>query len=119
MKVLIVDDESENIMILEGILRRKIGIQNIIKAENGKEAVDLCQDNDFDAIFMDIRMPVMNGVEATREIKKIKDVKIVACTAHTIEEIKKSYGEYKFDYHIIKPFLNLEVFESFFSLVIK
>jgi CheY-like chemotaxis protein len=41
-------------------------------AANGKEAVDVCKEKEFDLIFMDIKMPIMNGLQATEQIKKIK-----------------------------------------------
>lgn len=114
MRILIVDDESLNIMLLETILKR-LGLVNITTAENGQEAFDLCKNNDFDIIFMDMRMPVMGGAEATKKIKEIKTVNIVALTTYDIKEIQKEYLEAGFDNYIQKP-IRKEMFEKYFNV---
>ena len=66
-------------MIIEGITE----IESITEANNGKEAIEICRDNNFDVIFMDINMPEMNGMDAAEEILKIKsDAKIVCLSMH-------------------------------------
>lgn len=81
LKILIVeDDETSN-----ELMRLYIGGmgREILKAKNGVEAIELCRNNpDVDLIFMDIKMPVMNGYEATQQIRHFnKDVIIIAQTA--------------------------------------
>ncbi|HEX4917437.1 MAG TPA: ATP-binding protein [Limnobacter sp.] len=69
IRVLVVDDSELNLKVLEGILQRK-GAE-VSKARNGLEALNvLCQpDHGFDAVVMDVQMPLMNGLEATQAIR--------------------------------------------------
>ncbi|AHB41257.1 TPA: response regulator [Patescibacteria group bacterium] len=115
MRVLVVDDDSTNIMLLDRILKR-MGIVDIAIAENGKEAVEICKENDFNTILMDIRMPIMDGFEATKIIKEMKEINIVALTTHPIEDIYSQYKEAGFDYYISKP-IKANILEEYFQLL--
>ena len=92
--VLIAEDGDVNFLFLQMILQKMQGYTfTIHRAKNGKEAVDLCQENKMiDLVLMDIKMPIMDGYDATRAIKKIRpDLKIVAQTAYSTEDdIKKA-----------------------------
>ncbi|MBU3928567.1 MAG: response regulator, partial [Bacteroidetes bacterium] len=83
--ILITEDEDSNFILLEEMLSR-FGI-NIIRAVNGLEAVKLCQSNpNIDLVLMDIKMPEMDGYEATKRIKEFKpDLPIIAQTAYITE----------------------------------
>lgn len=84
-RILIVDDEPTNRVVLRETLH-KVGVE-LVEAVNGQEAVDLCMETNFDLIFMDCQMPVMDGFESTIEILSGKDrageqpVSVVALTA--------------------------------------
>lgn len=81
MNILIVDDNNDNRMTIE-LLLEEFGSILITNAVNGEEAVQECRNTRFDLIFMDIMMPVMNGIEATREIKSFsKDSMVIALSA--------------------------------------
>ena len=87
-KILIAEDEDSNFRVLQIILRRT-NIQ-IIRAFNGIQAIDLCKSGDIDLVLMDIKMPVMNGIDATIEIKKIRPkLPIIAQTAFAMTEDRK------------------------------
>lgn len=83
--VLLVDDNAVNLKVLEAYLADS-GCRFLV-ARNGKEAVALFRENDIDLILMDIAMPVMDGLEATKRIRTLekksgKQTPIIAVTAH-------------------------------------
>ena len=105
IKALVVDDVEVNRRLLIDILQ-KTGIE-VIEAENGKEAVEQAEKHKPDIIFMDIRMPVMDGKEATKEIQRLfgsDQFKIVALTASVFHQEKTEVFDELFDDYISKPF---------------
>lgn len=94
MHLLVADDNEINLKVACAYLKA-LGIppDSIHTASNGREAAALCDKVDFDLIFMDIQMPEVDGVEATRQILESCAVKpqIVALTANTSEEAEKEY----------------------------
>lgn len=87
IKVLIVDDQS---LIREGLRMMLSLYDNILlvgEASNAKEALEILNDKDVDLVLMDIRMPIMDGVEATRIIKeKYPDIKVLILTTFNEDE---------------------------------
>ncbi len=106
LKVLVAEDDLIYSMIISKYLE-PTGI-HIVKASNGKEAVELCKNDQFDLILMNIYMPVMDGFEATKEIRGFnKDVVIIAETEYSnIRERCLSSG---FTDYIHKPFTQYEL----------
>lgn len=102
-KVLIVDDEEVNCIYLKAILK-PYGFE-LLRAKNGQEAVDLVKQNpDLALVLMDIRMPVLDGFEATEEIRKAnKDIPIVAQTAYVMAEDKQRAASLGFNDYLEKP----------------
>ena len=91
--ILIVEDEEINYLYLETLLKAEKNNYTILHAKNGKEALEICMDTpNIDLIFMDIKMPIMNGFDATEKIREINpDIPIIAQTAYsTPEDIKKA-----------------------------
>ena len=87
--ILVAEDEDINFMVLEILLTDRIKLPcNIIHAKNGLEAVELCKNNlNIEFVLMDIKMPKMNGHEATRLIKQIRpNLPIIAQTAYASPE---------------------------------
>ena len=111
--VLIVDDVEYNRYLLKEFLKNsKI---KIYEAINGKQAVELAQANAPDLILMDIRMPVMDGFEATKILKndpKTSSIKIVALTASLLEEEIKRIKITGFDHFLRKPIKYGELTEA-------
>ncbi|QSZ41042.1 response regulator [Sulfurimonas aquatica] len=106
-KMLVAEDNELNHKVISGLLA-KTGIE-IIFVRNGQEAVDLIRkDIDFDIVLMDINMPLLNGYEATREIRKsikYNSLPILALTADVMDEsITKAY-ESGMQGHIAKPII--------------
>lgn len=115
---LVVDDVVENRDVLRLILSN-ISVQ-VICAENGKEALDLIARDQPDIIFMDIRMPVMGGEEAMREIQKQygRDrFKVVAITASVLGRLEEKYKKLGFHYYIAKPFNEEKVYSCLKELL--
>jgi two-component system nitrate/nitrite response regulator NarL len=70
IRVLIVDDEPLFTDMLQALLQVEDGIEVVGKAQHGRQAVELANDLDPDVIVMDVSMPVMDGIDATREIRQ-------------------------------------------------
>ncbi|MBN2596846.1 PAS domain S-box protein [Labilibaculum sp.] len=88
--ILVVEDEEVNFIFLEILLSEFDNKLKIIHAKNGKDAIDLYQKNEnIDLILMDMKMPVMNGIDATIEIRKFnQSIPIIAQTAYSSRKDK-------------------------------
>ncbi|WP_298286280.1 PAS domain-containing protein [uncultured Lutibacter sp.] len=105
--ILIVEDEEINYTLLETLLKEILKLDaHFIHAKNGLEAVEIFKNksNSIDLVFMDLKMPVMNGYEAAKKIKKLSpNLPIIAQTAYTTSvEIKKAKDSGCVDY-LTKP----------------
>ena len=102
--VLVVDDDTINQMVAEEILTR-VGI-HVTLANHGQEAVDILQTRRFDLVLMDVQMPVMDGYEAARTLRRegrFKDLPIVAMTAHALEGDRAACLEAGMNDYLSKP----------------
>ncbi len=104
-KILIAEDESNNFLLIETMLKSNPHNFIILHALNGREAVELCKTNkDISLIFMDLKMLVMDGFEATKEIKKhTPDCPVIAVTAYTTPAKKAKALSAGCDDFISKP----------------
>ena len=108
-RVLLVEDNAINMEIAHAILEEEH--LNITEAKNGKEALEIFQNsklNEYDVIIMDVMMPVMDGLEATKAIRMLeredaKKIPIIAMTANAFEEDRKACLDAGMDEHIGKP----------------
>lgn len=89
--ILIAEDEDANYLYLKTAISRTKA--TVIRANNGREAVEIVQTNpDIDLVLMDIKMPVMNGVDATKIIKSLNSsIVVIAQTAYANEGDRKIY----------------------------
>jgi PAS domain S-box-containing protein len=105
-RVLVVDDEALNRAIASGFL--KYGGHEVICIDNGAEAVERAAVEHFDAILMDVRMPGMNGLEATRRIRALPSpygiVPVVAVTAQAFAQQIEICRQAGMETHLSKPF---------------
>ncbi len=103
LKILIVEDDDISYSLLSRFTQKLS--KEILYAKNGFEAVVACQDNhDIDLVLMDIKMPVMDGYEATRQIRQFnKDVIIIAQTAYAFSNDREMITEAGCNDYIYKP----------------
>jgi CheY-like chemotaxis protein len=115
INILIAEDEEYNYLFISEILSEYN--VNILRAYNGKMAVDLCASNDkINLVLMDLRMPVMDGYEATKKIKKFRPgLPIIAQTAFAMESDRKQAIDEGFDDYISKPVC----YELLIDLIVK
>jgi two-component system sensor histidine kinase/response regulator len=101
--ILIAEDDAINYYLLERILKHENLI--LLHALNGLEAVNICKKNEhINLVFMDLKMPIMDGLEATKEIKNFrKNLPIIALTAYTENEIRNQAMQVGCNDFITKP----------------
>lgn len=101
--ILIADDEEHNFLIIEKALQ-KTNIE-VFHAENGEQAVEIFKKHpNINVILMDIRMPEMGGLEATKYIRGInRDIPIIAFTAYALSDDEAISLEFGCDDYISKP----------------
>ena len=112
IKVLIVEDQADNRLLLRSILD-VLGLQ-VKEAVDGKEAVEIFEAWQPDFVWMDRRMPVMGGEEATRRIRKLpggEKCVIVALTASAFHEERDTIMGAGMDDYIAKPYRSYEIFD--------
>ncbi len=102
MKILVVDDED----LIRNVIKEYLTMDDytVDEAGNGEEAIEKAKNNDYNLIIMDIMMPKMDGYQACKEIKKIKDVPFIMLSARS-EEYDKLIGfDLGIDDYVTKPF---------------
>ena len=102
-KILVVDDEARMRKLVNDFLTKNHYI--VIEAENGEKAVDIfLEEKDIDLIILDVMMPVMDGWEACREIRRYSKVPIIMLTAKSDENDELKGFQLGVDEYISKPF---------------
>ena len=122
-KILVAEDNPVNQMVIVGMLKACGHVADV--AKNGSEALDLFQKNQYNLILMDCEMPVMDGYEATIQIRNIekmeptrKRVPIAALTAHALHDVEQKCLEVGMDKFVTKP-LKLEVVKNLLATLLK
>lgn len=102
-KILIVDDNKINQLVTQKVLEQNGMLHQC--ANNGLEAIEVVKNCSFDAILMDINMPVLNGIEASKEIRKFnKIIPIIALTATNYEQFDSELFKNGINDAIVKPY---------------
>ena len=108
LKILLADDLPMNLALVEKLLIRRG--HTVRTVENGQQALEACKQETFDAVLMDMQMPVMDGIEATRLIRQHESdqgthphVPIIAMTANDDENDKQACRKAGMDGFITKP----------------
>jgi len=109
--VLIAEDDEPNYLYLKELLKTTGAI--VLRAKNGREAVDVCLNQKVDIVLMDIKMPVMDGLEATQELRgKGVEIPIIVQTAYALSEDRAKITSVGCNYHISKPINQAELFSA-------
>ena len=99
--VLVAEDNESNFLLVFTILKKDY---SILWAHDGLEAIDMFKSNHPDIILMDIKMPVMDGFEATCEIRKLSpDIPVLALTAFAFDKEKEKAKDCQFNDYLVKP----------------
>jgi signal transduction histidine kinase/CheY-like chemotaxis protein len=122
IKLLLVEDNEFNRMVAEDTLHDALPSVSIEVAVNGKLAVERISQESFDVVLMDIQMPVMDGVEATRKIRNelpapARDTKIIAMTANVLQEDVQKYLDAGMNAYVSKPFQTEELLLKMASML--
>ncbi|MDF1574481.1 MAG: response regulator [Bacteroidales bacterium] len=116
--VLVVEDNPISFQLMNAVLRQVK--TNVVHAINGRKAIEMCESEDhFDLVLMDMQMPEVDGLEATRRIKQLRpDLPVVATTANIYDENAQACKEAGCDAFLSKPLQFRKMFElmqSFFD----
>jgi two-component system sensor histidine kinase BarA len=104
IKVLAVDDNEANLKLIKALLLEQVA--EVVVAENGMSAIECCEKETFSLIFMDIQMPIMDGISALKEIKKLpinNNTPIIAVTAHALSGEREKMQQQGFNAYMTKP----------------
>ena len=109
-KILIAEDNDSNFVLMSYILKKYYQFE---RAKNGQEAVEMVDKNQYDIVLMDIKMPVMNGLEATKAIKeKHPDLPILALTANAFDSDRQLAMDVGCNDFLSKPVSSEECLET-------
>lgn len=119
-KVLLADDNMLNILLASTILKKYKVIFDAVY--NGKEALEMFNENDYDLVLTDIQMPEMGGIELTDKIRNSesvgkRNVPILGVTANVMQEDRKKYLASGMNELVLKPFLEQELLEKILKFI--
>lgn len=118
VKILVVEDNKINQMITKKILN-KMGLYCDV-VDNGEDAVERIKTDNYDVVLMDIHMPGISGIEATKRIRGFnKELTIFALTAVTLEDKMQEFDDAGFDDIISKPFKQEDFEKKLYAALFK
>lgn len=120
LKIMIVEDNKINMLLINVILKNLVDSPVIFECMNGQEAVENFENFNPDIIFMDVQMPILNGYEATKIIRKTNfEIPIVAITAGTIQEEQENCLKAGMSDYVSKPIVKgaiEEIISKYFKI---
>lgn len=121
LRILVVDDIYTNRFLLTELI--KSTGHEVVLAENGEEAIEILKNEEIQLVFMDIEMPVMNGIETTEYIRTkmpppLNTIPIIALTAHNPDLFFEDFSNVGFDELISKPYSADKIRETISNLVL-
>ena len=100
-KILVAEDNDSNFILMTYILKKFYQFE---RAKNGQEAVDMVEKGEYDLVLMDIKMPIMDGLEATKRIKETHpSLPIIALTANAFDSDRQMAFDAGCDEFLSKP----------------
>ena len=107
IRILVADDIATNRLLLSELIRNTGN--EVVLVDNGEKAIEALKQQEFHLVFMDIEMPVMNGIETTNYIRNemeypLNAIPIIALTAHNPAHFFEDYSDVGFDEMITKPY---------------
>ncbi len=110
-KILVAEDDDTNYQVIKASLSRTHA--NLIRVQNGEKAIDECLSHHYDLVIMDIRMPKLDGIEATKKIKSVKpDIPIIAQTAFFLKNERDTCIDAGCNDYIPKPVNSPKLLET-------
>lgn len=110
IRLAVVDDHPGVRVGYSSLLDAHDDIEVVGEGANGLEAVELCRERELDAVVMDVRMPVMDGIEATRLIKSIApSTRVVLITAYEQDELEEAGAQAGADLFLLKGISGVEL----------
>ena len=104
IKVLAVDDNEANLKLIKALLLEQV--TEVVVTDNGISAIELCKTETFALIFMDIQMPILDGISTLKEIRTLPingDTPIIAVTAHALSGEREKMHQQGFNAYMTKP----------------
>ena len=110
LRILIAEDNDSNYLLVQHILKN----YNLVRVQTGVDAVNRVRDEHFDLVLMDMKMPVMDGLEATRKIREFNaDIPIVALTANAFDSDRVSALDAGCNAFLAKPLKKSQLLDIF------
>lgn len=105
IKILAVDDDFINLKLLHSMLKKNDAVSEVVEAKNGLEALNVLQEQgDIDLVLLDIKMPIMDGIEFLNNLQAMENFKRTPVIVLTTDETRKAeafdYGAFDF---LVKP----------------
>lgn len=118
-QVLLAEDNRMNQQLIVEFLKQ-VGV-SITLADNGRQAVELVAEHNFDAILMDLQMPILDGIEATRQIRKLNinhDIPIVALTASAMRGDRETSLAAGMNSYVTKPVNRFDLYQALVQVLV-
>lgn len=120
IKVLAVDDDFINLKLLHSMLKKNTSIKEVVEAQNGLDALNILKEQqDIDLVLLDIKMPIMDGIEFLDNLQSIEELKTTPVIVLTTDETRKSeaFDRGAFDF-LVKPIREQEL-SSKISMIVE
>ncbi|DAB31369.1 MAG: hypothetical protein PWQ42_718 [Sulfurospirillum sp.] len=119
IKILAVDDDFINLKLLHSMLKKNTSIKEVVEAQNGLDALNILKEQqDIDLVLLDIKMPIMDGIEFLNNLQSMEELKTTPVIVLTTDETRKSeaFDRGAFDF-LVKPIREQELSSKISKIV--